>query len=474
MNRGAPGFRGHLGGLQRRSLRFMLLTGIGILLIYAIEPHATLMSHLGGLVLFVTVGSVVGPFAGGNEAEWTKYLEKLVKSERDRLISILSSVGEGVAIIGSDRNIRFMNPSMVREFGDGVGMPCHKHLRGLDEQCPAVCKLTNVLKGATERWEYEFPDGRIYEVIGSPFADTDQTPCVLATFRNVTQEKQIGLELIKLNQLKSDLLSEKAEELEQISKDVAKLKEEKRRIIRFLSVITHDLRAPLSATQSCLWAILGGYTGTITDEQKDLLQRSTRRIDGLLTLISDLLDIPRIEAGQLVQEMEEISFDEVVERSVEGVDRLAKEKGLALMVELPQVPPKIRGSSRRLQQVLTNLLSNAINYTTEGTVLVRVNEGEDDLRVEVIDSGVGILPQDQPRLFQDFFRGSNVKSEGTGLGLSISKRIIEAHGGKIWAESPCPETNTGSKFTFTLLKKLNVGAANEPGIGSDKVQGNRA
>jgi len=266
-------------------------------------------------------------------------------------------------------------------------------------------------------------------------------------------------------------LFEKTKELEQISKDVAKLKEEKRRIIRFLSAITHDLRAPLSATQSCLWAIMGGYAGAVTDEQKDLLERSTRRIDGLLALIADLLDIPRIEAGQLLQEMKEISFNEVVESSVDSIGGLAKEKNLTLNVDLPAVSPKMCGSSRRLQQVVTNLLGNAMNYTEEGSIMVRVTDAEEELRVEVLDSGVGIPPQELPKLFHDFFRGSNVKSDGTGLGLSLSRRIVEAHGGKIWAESPCSETGRGSRFTFILPKRGDPSTAVGPGIASDEVQG---
>lgn len=459
--------------LASRPSQLLLLFGIGSLLGYTFAWGDAAASGLSAVTL-VLVGSMVGPFTGGNEAEWARHLEKVLKSERDRVMGILDSLEEGIVMIGSDRVIRFMNPSMMREFGDGVGVRCHKHLRGLEEPCPSFCKLPDVLRGATERWEYRLPDGRVYEVISSPFADADQTPCVLAAFRNVTQEKQIEFELMELNQLKSDLLSERTKELEQISKDVAKLKEEKRRIIRFLSAITHDLRAPLSATQSCLWAIMDGYAGAVNDEQRDLLQRSTRRIDGLLALIADLLDIPRIEAGQLVQEMKEISFNEVVERSVDSVERLAKEKNLTLNVDLPQVSPKIWGSDRRLQQVITNLLSNAINYTEEGTILVRVTDAEDELRVEVLDSGVGIPPEELRKLFQDFFRGSNVKSDGTGLGLSISKRIVEAHGGKIWAESPCSETNRGSKFTFTLPKKGVAATVTETGVSSDKLQGNRA
>jgi signal transduction histidine kinase len=252
--------------------------------------------------------------------------------------------------------------------------------------------------------------------------------------------------------LKDQLLEQRKTELEQISAEVVKLEEERSNFVRFLSVVAHDLQSPLVATQSLLSYIVDGYTGEITDGQKDLMQRGIRRIDGLLTLITDLLDIPRIAAGQLKREMREISLNEVVRQATDGLDKLAGQKGIALKIELPRSSPEVYASNRRLQQVVTNLVSNAINYTHDGMVLVRVIDG-DEVRVEVTDTGIGILPDDLPRLFEDFFRGSNVPVKGTGLGLSISKRIIEAHGGKIWVESPNPETGKGSRFTFTLPKR---------------------
>ena len=253
--------------------------------------------------------------------------------------------------------------------------------------------------------------------------------------------------------LRDQLLEKRTMELEQASSEIVKLEDERRRFVRFLGVVAHDLQSPLVATQSFISYILDGFTGKITDGQRDLLERGVRRIDGLLTLITDLLDIPRIETGEIAREMREITLNEVVKRSLEGLDNLAQQKELTLKVELPERPLKINGASRRLQQVITNLVSNAINYTNEGKVLVRVIDNEKDIRVEVIDSGIGILPEELPRLFNDFFRGSNVGSKGTGLGLSISKRIVEAHGGKIWAESPDPETKKGSRFSFTIPKK---------------------
>jgi len=254
-------------------------------------------------------------------------------------------------------------------------------------------------------------------------------------------------------QLRERLLQKKTEELEQVSREVAKLGEEKTRFLRFLGIAAHDLKAPLAAIQSYLGVMLGGFSGELTEKQRSMLERSSLRITQLLNLISDLLDIPRIETGQIVEEMKEISLRQVVNSSLADLREMAKQKGIRLKVELPQVVPKIRGSSPRLQQVITNLVNNAINYSPEGVVTIRVREEDDNIQVEIMDSGIGIPPEDLPRVFDDFFRASNVETKGTGLGLSIAKRIVEAHGGRIRCESPCPGTSKGSKFTFTLLKE---------------------
>jgi len=253
-------------------------------------------------------------------------------------------------------------------------------------------------------------------------------------------------------ELREQLLAEKTGELKRASNEIAHLEEERSRFLRFIGIAAHDLKAPLTAIQGFLWVMLGGFVGEISEKQQDILKRSTRRISELLTLISDLLDIPRIETGQIVQEIKEISLRQVIRSSIEGQRSLAEEKGVELKVLIPEGLPRIKGSASRLQQVITNLVNNAVNYTPDGVITVRVQEQAKDLLVEVVDTGIGIPSEDMSRLFEDFFRASNVEAKGTGLGLSISKRIVEAHGGKIWVESPSTETNTGSKFSFTLPK----------------------
>ena len=228
------------------------------------------------------------------------------------------------------------------------------------------------------------------------------------------------------------------------------LEEEKKQFLRFVSTAAHDLKAPLSAIQSFLYTILDGFAGELNEQQKHMMQRASQRINGLLDLISNLLDIPRIEMGQLVQEMTETSLDQVIDSVIEVGATLADQKGLKLSVYIPPNLSCVYGAPTRLQQVITNLVHNAIKYTNEGEVILRVMETDSEILVEVTDTGCGIRSDEMPRLFEDFFRGSNVEPRGAGLGLSISRRIVEAHGGKIWAESPCAETGRGSKFCFTL------------------------
>lgn len=258
-------------------------------------------------------------------------------------------------------------------------------------------------------------------------------------------------------QLSQRLLGKRTRELEQASQEIAELEEARNRFLRFLGVTVHDLKAPLTAIQSYFWVMLGGFAGTLTEKQRGMLERSSQRIKELLTLISDLLDIPRIEAGQIIQEMTDVSLNQVIETSVGDLHDLAKQKKVKLKVEVPRAFPQIRGSAPRLQQVVTNLLNNAINYTPKGTVTIRVSQGDKEIQVEVMDTGIGVPAEDLPHIFEDFFRASNVEIKGTGLGLSIAKRIVETHQGRIWVESPCPETGKGSKFCFTLPRKRSKG-----------------
>ena len=143
------------------------------------------------------------------------------------------------------------------------------------------------------------------------------------------------------------------------------------------------------------------------------------------------------------------------ENIAEAMNFRATEKGIELICYVdPALPTSLMGDKNRLRQIIVNLAGNAIKFTEQGSVTVRISYSPERRMVHcvVADTGIGIPSADMPRLFEDFFRASNVEIKGTGLGLSISKRIVEAHGGKIWAESPWDGNATGTKFSFTLPK----------------------
>lgn len=222
-----------------------------------------------------------------------------------------------------------------------------------------------------------------------------------------------------------------------------------------LSIAFHDLKAPLAAVESYHRVMLSGFAGELSEEQRNMLQRSSKRILELLNLIDNILDISRIDARDLKRA--KISLAEVIENCIETMRPLAEEKGLQLKAEVPEGIPLILGARDRLQQVVTNLLANAIKFTPAGgTVEVKMREEDDYIQAEITDTGIGIPAEELPMIFDDFYRGLSSTEKGAGLGLSIARRIIEAHGGTIRALSPCPGSDRGSEFIFTLPKDLSL------------------
>ena len=230
----------------------------------------------------------------------------------------------------------------------------------------------------------------------------------------------------------------------------SRLQHTKQTMEQILSVIFHDLKAPLAAAESYNRLLLDGFVGELSEEQKNIVQRSSKRLSDLLNLISNMIDFSRVDSGEF--RTEEVSLMKVIEDCGEIMRPLAVEKGLQLDVALPRQLPTIIGNADRLKQVMTNLLSNAIKFTPSGGVTVRAKDERDHLRVDVIDTGMGIPTEDLPKVFDGFYKGLNVEKRGAGLGLPICKKIIEGHGGKIWATSPTPETGKGTRFTFILPK----------------------
>jgi len=218
----------------------------------------------------------------------------------------------------------------------------------------------------------------------------------------------------------------------------------------FLASMSHELRTPLNSIIGFTGVILQGMSGEVNERQREQLTVVRRNANHLLSLINDILDISRIEAGKVELLLEEFSLDNAVREVVETLSPAASEKGLEL---LPEVPEGITllSDTRRVKQVLVNLVGNAVKFTDQGSVRITASVLEDDnLEVRVIDTGIGIKKEDTYKLFQPFQQidvSLTKKHEGTGLGLYLTKRLAALLGGDISAKS---EYGTGSEFTFTL------------------------
>jgi signal transduction histidine kinase len=218
----------------------------------------------------------------------------------------------------------------------------------------------------------------------------------------------------------------------------------------FLANMSHELRTPLNAVLGYTELILDGIYGEAPEKIRDVVKRIDRSGRHLLGLINDVLDLSKIEAGQLVLSLSDYSMEEVVQTVFTAMESLAAEKKLALKASLAPNLSAGRGDERRLSQVLLNLVGNAIKFTEAGEV--RVEAGREDSRflVSVTDTGPGISPEDQQRIFEAFQQVDSSltrKKGGTGLGLSIAKRIVEMHGGRLWVASI---PGQGSTFSFTV------------------------
>src|SRR5438094_1535149 len=214
--------------------------------------------------------------------------------------------------------------------------------------------------------------------------------------------------------------------------------------------MSHELRTPLTAILGYIELILDSVYGEMPEKARSVLDRVQRNGQHLLDLINDVLDLSKIEAGQLTLSLSDYSLKTVVETVYTAVEPLAKEKKLAFSVQVPPDLPPGHGDERRLTQVLLNLVGNAIKFADNGEVAIKASNVNGSFQVTVRDTGPGISAADQAKLFQEFQQADNSvtrKKGGTGLGLAISKRIIEMHGGKIWIESV---PGHGSTFAFSL------------------------
>lgn len=258
-----------------------------------------------------------------------------------------------------------------------------------------------------------------------------------------------------------------------IMHDLSKEEELERMKLDFVSLASHELKTPLTSITGYLSVFLDENKGKIPKEEMDLIEKSLISSKQLYILVQNLLDVNKIESNQISVSIEQIDYKPIITKAVEDLRGQATQKNILLTLNLPQVSlPKVLADPVRIDEVITNLVANAINYTNpNGKVEVDVTVSPNEVATQVSDTGVGIPKEAIPHLFSKFFRVSNLTqkmSKGTGLGLYIAKSIVEKHHGKIWVES---EFGKGSKFFFTLpIVNLSSGIIDSSKFTSQQIQ----
>lgn len=272
---------------------------------------------------------------------------------------------------------------------------------------------------------------------------------------------------------------------EEIKKTNAKLEKLEKLKSEFISIVSHELRTPLTAIKNSLDIMLTGKTGNITGVQNNFLSLAKRNVDRLSGIINDLLDFSKIEAGKMEYRFEPVNICDPLVFVKSTFENLAEKKNIDFVVDVDANLPKIYGDVRKIEQILSNLVSNAVKFTPENgkirlsaekintlsikktirnldKALMYLGEKEelkgDYIRISVEDNGIGIKKEDIPKVFDKFQQIENSLNRevgGTGLGIPIAKQLIEAHRGTIWLES---EQNIGSKFSFILPVMINQSA----------------
>ncbi len=288
-------------------------------------------------------------------------------------------------------------------------------------------------------------------LLAVPLLREDQLVGALVLRRRVPGSfPQETIDLLQTFASQSVLAIENARLFREIEEKSRQLELASKHKSQFLANMSHELRTPMNAVLGYTDLILDNIFGDVPEAIRDTLERVKSNGQHLLGLINDVLDLSKIEAGQLTLSLGEYSMGDVVQAVVSAVESLAAEKKLALKATVPADLPPGRGDERRLTQVLLNLVGNAIKFTDDGEVSIQARASDGAFVVSVSDTGPGISEADQRTIFEEFQQAdssSTRKKGGTGLGLSISRRIVELHGGRLWVEST---PGRGSTFSFTL------------------------
>jgi len=354
------------------------------------------------------------------------------------LTAIIKNLADGLLVTDREGRITQWNPALVVMFDlpviDLKGQNCSE-IFGSDlvklvqqtQQKPSEV-VTAEIALARHRFGQAVATAIHKESVSSNPAQEESTGSVIL-IRDITTEKEV-------DRMKTDFLSTVSHELRTPLTSVlgfAKLIDKKLQELVFPALKTEDKKTKRAVKQ------VGGNIGIIISEG-----------ERLTALINDVLDIAKMEAGKIEWKMEPVKVEEVIDRAIAATSALFQQTSVALVKELEPELPEVRGDEDRLIQVVINLISNAVKFTSEGSVILKVSRTDEEIITSVIDTGIGIAPKDQPKVFDKFKQVGDTltdKPKGTGLGLPICKQIIEHHGGQIGVAS---ELGTGSTFFFTL------------------------
>jgi two-component system phosphate regulon sensor histidine kinase PhoR len=342
---------------------------------------------------------------------------RVLSDERNREATILGSMIEGVAVISARERVLYSNRAFSQIL-DLEGQAVED--RPLIEVVRHTVLLA-VIKQALQAEKQESSEIVVGTVRPRSFA-------VTATPVRAGGASGAVLVLHEISELRR---------LERVRQD-------------FVANVSHEFRTPLTAIQGFAETLLGGALEDPANRRRfvEIIRDHASR---LARLTEDLLELSRIEAGQLKLEFQPVSVDQLVTSCMETASVKAGPKQLNLKTDLPPGLPQVRGDANRLQEVLQNLLDNAVQYTASGgTISVQAARSGDQVIITVTDTGIGIPQAEQSRIFERFYRVDAARSReagGTGLGLSIARHIVEVHGGHIWVESAVGE---GSRFHFSI------------------------
>jgi two-component system phosphate regulon sensor histidine kinase PhoR len=342
---------------------------------------------------------------------------RTLTEERNLSSAILGSMVEGVAVVNGAERLVFANPGFAEILGLDVPPVPGSSLLEVVRQTELIEAVRLVL-GGEPRVEAEIATGTLRQHY---FAATVAAVRAGETFGSVIVLHDIT-ELRKLERIRRD----------------------------FVANVSHEFRTPLTAIQGFAETLLGGAMDDSQNRDRFLgiILEHARR---LARLTEDLLKLSQMDADRLELEVRRVSVSQLIESCYETAQRRAAEKQLKLSLDVPAQLPDVSGDARRLQEVLQNLLDNAIQYTLpDGKIVLSAEIRNEEVLFTVADSGIGIPQADQPRIFERFYRVDAARSReagGTGLGLAIAKHLVEVHGGKIWVDS---DVGAGSKFHFTV------------------------